>query len=123
MSQKTIEKLFSARARVMAAASTSCKVKGLTLALREQYLSKIADVLYTNYTSCMDEEDQSLDKKDVEDCGVTLEYEAFSSNTTMTMYRNSIAKLVRIFIQFSKFIIRAKKYLSYSWPWSNISVA
>ncbi|RZC41598.1 ATP-dependent DNA helicase Q5 [Asbolus verrucosus] len=94
VSQKTIEKLFSERSRVSAAASTSSKVKGLTLATREQYLSKIAELLWDNYKNCVDEEDQVMDKKDVEDCGVDMEYSVFTVNTTMTMYRNSIAKMI-----------------------------
>ncbi|CAH1132756.1 unnamed protein product [Ceutorhynchus assimilis] len=91
-SQETVEKLFSKHARVQAASSTSSKVKGLTLATREQYLSKILDTLYANYTEC--EPDQSLDKKDIEDCSIDLEYEIFGSTTTMTMYRNGFAKLI-----------------------------
>ncbi|KAH1011652.1 hypothetical protein HUJ04_000975 [Dendroctonus ponderosae] len=92
VSHQTIEKLFSKHARVQAAASSSSKVKGLTLGIREQYLSKILDTLYANYTECV--ADQSLDKKDIEDCSIELEYEVFSSTTTMTIYRNGLAKLI-----------------------------
>lgn len=94
MSQDTIDKLFSKHSRVKAAASTSSKVKGLTLANRELYLTRVVDVLYKNYTEC--QEEPTLDKKDVEDCAVDMEYSIFSSNTNMTMYRNAMAKLVRI---------------------------
>jgi ATP-dependent DNA helicase Q5 len=94
VSQKTIEKLFSGRSRVTAAASTSSKVKGLTLATREQYLSKIIEVLHDNYKGCVEEEDQTMDKKDVQDCAVEMEYSVFTTNTTMTMYRNGVAKMV-----------------------------
>jgi hypothetical protein len=79
VSQKTIEKLFSGRSRVTAAASTSSKVKGLTLATREQYLSKIIEVLHDNYKGCVEEEDQTMDKKDVQDCAVEMEYSVFTS--------------------------------------------
>ncbi|XP_044260563.1 ATP-dependent DNA helicase Q5 [Tribolium madens] len=92
VSQKTIEKLFSKHTRVRAAASTSSKVKGLTLAIREQYLSKIVEVLFDNYKKCANE--QVFDRKDVEDCAVDIEYSVFSANTTMTMYRSSVAKLI-----------------------------
>lgn len=92
MSQKTVESLFSKHSRVVAAASTSSKVKGLTLATREQYLSKIVETLHENYKKCVEE--QSLDKKDIEDCGIDMEYSVFTVNTTMTIYRSSIAKMV-----------------------------
>lgn len=92
MSNDTIDKLFSKHARVKAAASSSSKVKGLTLATREQYVTRILDVLYDNYTKC--QEDPVLDKKDVEDCSVDVEYEIFSTNTNMPMYRNAVAKMV-----------------------------
>ncbi|KAJ3652472.1 hypothetical protein Zmor_018433 [Zophobas morio] len=97
VSQKTIDKLFSERSRVMAASSTSSKVKGLTLVLREQYLSKIVEVLHANYKDCMDVEDQSFDRRDVEDCAVEMEYSVFTANTNMTMYRSSLAKMVSFF--------------------------
>lgn len=95
VSQETIDKLFSKHARVQAASASSSKVKGLTLATREQYLSKILDTLYANYTECVS--NQTLDKKDIEDCSIELEYEVFGSTTTMTMYRNGLAKLVSIY--------------------------
>ncbi|XP_060533131.1 ATP-dependent DNA helicase Q5-like [Cylas formicarius] len=94
MSQNTIDELLSKHARVKAASSSSTKVKGLTLATREQYLSKIVDILYLNYMECEQRDSQALDKKDVEDCSVDLEYQVFSSTTSMTMYRNGIAKLI-----------------------------
>ncbi|XP_066149056.1 ATP-dependent DNA helicase Q5-like isoform X2 [Euwallacea fornicatus] len=92
VSVATIDKLFSKHARVQAAAASSSKVKGLTLAIREQYLSKILDTLYANYTECT--ANQTMDKKDIEDCSISLEYEIFGSTTTMMMYRNGLAKLI-----------------------------
>ncbi|KAG5899565.1 hypothetical protein JTB14_022896 [Gonioctena quinquepunctata] len=92
VSQDTVDKLFSKHARVKAAASTSSKVKGLTLATREQYLTRLVDVFYVNYSEC--QEEPTLDRKDIEDCSIDAEYEIFTINTNMTMYRNSIAKLI-----------------------------
>ncbi|KAJ8966671.1 hypothetical protein NQ314_003378 [Rhamnusium bicolor] len=83
VSQGTIDKLFSKHARVKAAASTSNKVKGLTLAVREQYLTRILDVLYVNYSEC--QEEPTLDRKDIEDCSVEVEYSIFTTNTNMTI--------------------------------------
>lgn len=87
-----MDKLFAKNSRVKAASVTSSKVKGLTLVLREQYVNKILDVLYANYTEC--EKNPIYDKKDIEDCSIDLEYSVFTVNTTITMYRNAIAKLV-----------------------------
>ncbi|KAJ8916676.1 hypothetical protein NQ315_000321 [Exocentrus adspersus] len=92
VSQESIDKLFSKHSRVKAASSTSNKVKGLTLATRELYLSRVLDVLYKNYTEC--QEEPTLDRKDVEDCSIDIEYSIFSTTTNMTMYRNAMAKLV-----------------------------
>lgn len=77
---------------MLAASSTSSKVNGLTLATREQYLTKLVDVLYKNYTQY--ESNGVLDRKDVEDCCVDIEYNVFHTNTNMTMYRNALAKTV-----------------------------
>lgn len=95
MSNDTIDQLFSKRAKVIAASSTSSKVNGLNLVIREQYLSKISEVLSENYEECCSE--PVYDKQDIEDCGVDLEYSIFKANTTITMYRNAIAKMVTIF--------------------------
>lgn len=51
-------------------------------------------MLYSNYKEC--QEEPTLDKKDIEDCAIDLEYSIFSSNTNMTMYRNAMAKMVSI---------------------------
>lgn len=95
MSQSTIDKLFAKNSRVKAASSTSSKVKGLTLANREQFLNKLRDVLHENYETAREDEENFFDKKDMEECAIDLEYNIFSANTNITMYRNSIVKLVR----------------------------
>ncbi|CAG9857688.1 unnamed protein product [Phyllotreta striolata] len=92
MSQNTIDKLISKHARVKAAASSSSKVKGLTLATREQYVTKLLEVLHENYVKC--QEEPTLDRQDVEDCSIDMEYEIFSANTTITMYRSALAKTI-----------------------------
>ncbi|XP_018318935.1 uncharacterized protein LOC108732553 isoform X2 [Agrilus planipennis] len=92
VSHDTIDKLFNANKRVIAASSTSSKVSGLNLGIREQYVTKIKDVLWANYSECCD--DKKYDIKDIESCAVDIEYSVFSSNTTVTMYRNSLAKIV-----------------------------
>lgn len=95
VSQETIDKLLSKRSRVQAPASTSKKVKGLSVATREMYLNKISEVLWDNYSECSKE--RNFDRKDVEGCGVAVEYSVFSTTTTMTMYRSTLARLVSFF--------------------------
>ncbi|XP_044763142.1 ATP-dependent DNA helicase Q5 [Coccinella septempunctata] len=92
ISAATIEKLFSNQARVKAAASTSSKVKGLTLATREQYLTKVTEGIKSNFNACM--EDDILSQKDLEKCAVDVEYSVFSRTTTLMMYRSNLAKLI-----------------------------
>lgn len=81
---------------MQAAASTSKKVKGLTIPTREQYLCKISEVLTENYDECCPV--RELDKRDIEDCAIEMEYSVFSSTTTMTIYRSSLAKTVSIVV-------------------------
>lgn len=90
--QQTIDQLHTKRHKVKAASCTANKVSGLTLVTREQYHSKITELLSENYICCCLE--QRIDKKDLEDCAADLEYSIFSSTTTYTMYRSSGAKLV-----------------------------
>ncbi|CAH0548926.1 unnamed protein product [Brassicogethes aeneus] len=92
VSQTTIEKLYAKNSRIKAAASTSTKIKGLTVVFREQYVNKILEVLYANYQEC--EKEPIFQKKHIEDCSVDLEYSIFTTNTTMTMYRQNVAKLI-----------------------------
>ncbi|CAH1981247.1 unnamed protein product [Acanthoscelides obtectus] len=92
VSHKTIDSLIAQHARVRAAASSSSKVKGLLLATREQYVTKLTEVLHENYTKC--QEEQTFDRQDIEDCAVDIEYEIFSANTTHIMYKSSVARMI-----------------------------
>ncbi|XP_017775468.1 PREDICTED: ATP-dependent DNA helicase Q5 isoform X1 [Nicrophorus vespilloides] len=91
-SHNTMDKLLQKNARVLSAASTGSKVKGLSLVNREQYLTKITDTLYDNYIQCAT--NPLFDRKDVEDCSANLEYGVFSTTTNITMYRSALAKLI-----------------------------
>nr|CAI5823614.1 unnamed protein product [Callosobruchus analis] len=92
VSHKTIDSLFAQHARVKAAASSSSKVKGLTLSTREQYVTKLTEVLQDNYSKC--QEEKAFDRQDIEDCAVDIEYEIFSANTTHIMYKSSVARMI-----------------------------
>lgn len=96
ISQTTIDKLLAKRSRVQAASATAKKVKGLSLATREMYLNKIGEVLWDNYYQTCCAEQRVFDKRDIEDCGVEVEYSVFSTTTTLTMYRSTLARLVSL---------------------------
>lgn len=111
MSQSTVDELLGKHARVMAAAATSSKVRGLKIAMREMYTSKLHDALYENYCACNAESERIFDKKDVEDCAVAEEYKIFSTTTTFITYRSGVCKLVRLTILIS--LINACVFLSF----------
>ncbi|GLG96231.1 Uncharacterized protein GBIM_03048 [Gryllus bimaculatus] len=81
-------------ARVKAASSTSVKVTGLTVAMRETYLGLFIEALKRNLEKCqvIDPPLNKLQDKDVEECAIALEYEIFSSNKVISLYRRGIAK-------------------------------
>uniref|UniRef100_A0A1B0CVD7 DNA 3'-5' helicase n=1 Tax=Lutzomyia longipalpis TaxID=7200 RepID=A0A1B0CVD7_LUTLO len=82
--------------RVKHAMSTETKITGLTITLRESYLSMIADLLKKNY-ECGEKDDSipsTLVYRDFEDIGVELEYKAFTNNKVISLYRRSAAKLM-----------------------------
>lgn len=98
--------MFSDRARVRAAASTSSKVKGLALPTREQYLTKITECIKANFIACMDED--MLTQKELEKCAIDVEYSVFSATTTLMMYRSNTAKLVSTIYYFKPTTNRIK---------------
>ncbi|KAB0791297.1 hypothetical protein PPYR_03097 [Photinus pyralis] len=92
VSNDTINQLFSKRARVIAASATSNKVNGLTLPTREQYLSKLVEVIAENYAECC--KNPEFDEKDLTECAADLEYSCFTATTTVTVYRSHCAKII-----------------------------
>ncbi|VVD04599.1 unnamed protein product [Leptidea sinapis] len=72
-----------------AADSTGTKVNGLTVACRESYLSLLTDALNNNMTNMkgIEEPTRALSRRDIEQCAVELEYEAFSNSTVISLYR------------------------------------
>lgn len=95
------ENQLSKHARVRAADSTSIKVNGLSILVREHNVDLLAKELELNHTVCKPETFSLIfDKIDFEDCAVDLEYAIFTTKTNMTMYRSSLVKLVRFYIIF-----------------------
>lgn len=79
--------------RVRAAMSTAVKVSGLTNTIRESYLKMMADLMKTNYETCGhdDPTEHRLIYADFEDIAVDIEYECFSRNKVLSLYRRSCA--------------------------------
>ncbi|XP_055711512.1 ATP-dependent DNA helicase Q5 [Phlebotomus papatasi] len=96
--EQRLEREFaSARiSRVKHALNTETKIIGLTISLRESYLSMIADLLKKNYDA--GEKDDTIPDtliyRDFEDIGVELEYKIFTVNKVISLYRRSAAKLM-----------------------------
>lgn len=75
------------------------QVNGLTIPSRESYLSLLNEALNNNLagTKDFDEEyNRHLSRKDVEQCAVEMEYEAFSSSTVVSLYRRAMTKMVNL---------------------------
>lgn len=92
------EKELSKHARVHAADSTSTKVSGLSVLVREHNVDMLVKELQNNHNTCKPSDFvHSFDKLDFEDCAVDLEYSVFTTKTNMTMYRSALVKLVSNF--------------------------
>ncbi|GBP44639.1 ATP-dependent DNA helicase Q5 [Eumeta japonica] len=76
--------------RCRAAASTTSKVNGLTVATRDSYLSLLTAALSAHAA----ERNDSGGTRAVERCARHLEYEAFSAVTVASLYRRAMAKLI-----------------------------
>lgn len=62
--------------------------------IRENNVKMLTELLELNYSYKPEDFEHNFEKLDFEDCAVNLEYNIFTSKTTMTMYRSAIAKLV-----------------------------
>ena len=77
--------------RVRAAEFTSGKIAGLDVKTREDYLGLIENSLTKNYQLMGD---GSLKSKDLLDAAIDAEYEGFTNNKVVTMYRKKVATLI-----------------------------
>ncbi|GAB0088006.1 ATP-dependent DNA helicase [Sergentomyia squamirostris] len=111
---KSLEKTeASARiSRVKYAMSTETKIVGLTISTRESYLSLIANLLKKNYEE--GEKDDSIPTslvfRDFEDIAVELEYQAFTVNKVISLYRRSAAKVIA---DIKSFTVKSQCYESF----------
>ncbi|XP_063234032.1 ATP-dependent DNA helicase Q5-like [Bacillus rossius redtenbacheri] len=84
-------------ARVRSADATTVKINGLTLVIRETYLTLLIDRLLSNYERCrkVDAPELQLSRDDIEQCAVDMEYRlAFTKNTVSSLYRKDMSKLM-----------------------------
>ena len=79
-------------ARVKAAEFTTGKIAGLEVKTREDYLGLVEAALSKNYSETGGTE---LKDKDLLDAAVEAEYEVFTSNKVVTMYRKKVAFLIQ----------------------------
>ena len=77
--------------RVRAAEFTTGKIAGLEVKTREDYLGLIENSIMKNYELMGD---GSLGTKDFLDAAVEAEYEVFTNNKVVTMYRKKVATLI-----------------------------
>jgi len=98
IAMSVIDKQIASCARVKAADSTSTKIRGLTLTIRETYLNSVIDVLDANYRKAKEiqEEERDLKANDIRDCAVDLEYGIFTANHVITVYRQRMAFAVSV---------------------------
>lgn len=93
--QEKVEVPHVENSRVKAAGSTETKVSGLTVDTRESYLSHLIDVLVKNVKECRNSEDDiNLKNSEFVGCAVNMEYDVFSGNKAITLYKRGMAKLV-----------------------------
>jgi len=81
-------------AKVKAAEFTSGKIAGLEVRTREDYLGLVESSLARNY-EVAGEVEKRLQKVDILDAAVEAEYEVFTNNKVVTMYRKKMAVLIQ----------------------------
>lgn len=82
--------------RIHQAQATTTKVAGLKISVRENYLTALADALKGNVQNCEEDRPRSaLVQRDYEAVAADLEYECFSKQKVVNMYRHAVAKEVR----------------------------
>lgn len=92
-SEDDVEAL-SKSSRVMAAESTARKVNGLSVTVRESYMSLLEGELSKNLSKCgdVDPPPETLSKSDIEACAQQIEYLAFTSTKVVSLYKRAIVK-------------------------------
>ncbi|XP_055907995.1 ATP-dependent DNA helicase Q5 [Eupeodes corollae] len=81
--------------RVKQAQATETKVAGLKNSLRENYLTTLIDVLKANVEKCAIADERpthDLKYRDFEEIAKEIEYQCFTTNKVVNIYRHSVAK-------------------------------
>ncbi|KAK3920854.1 ATP-dependent DNA helicase Q5 [Frankliniella fusca] len=92
-SEENVEALAKS-SRVLSAENTGRKITGLSVVVRESYMTLVEGELTKNLRKCgeVDPPAQSLSKDDVEICAQQIEYLAFSANRVISLYKRAIVK-------------------------------
>ncbi|KAE8742361.1 hypothetical protein FOCC_FOCC012048 [Frankliniella occidentalis] len=92
-SEENVEALAKS-SRVLSAQNTGRKITGLSVVVRESYMTLVEGELTKNLRKCgeIDPPDQSLSKEDVEMCAQQIEYQAFTANKVISLYKRAIVK-------------------------------
>lgn len=81
--------------RVHQAQATTTKVSGLKISMRENYLTALIEALKANVKESEEDKPRSyLVQKDFEAVAADIEYECFSKQKVVNMYRHAVAKEV-----------------------------
>ncbi|XP_034247353.1 ATP-dependent DNA helicase Q5-like [Thrips palmi] len=107
--------------RVLSADSTGRKINGLTVPVRESYMSLIEGELTKNLNKCgdIDPPSRSLSKDDVEMCARQIEYQAFTTNKIVSLYKRAIVKEISS-IKKSSELMKVHEHLHNFTPDTNI---
>ena len=83
-------------AKVKAAEFTSKKIAGLDVRTREDYLGLLETSLAKNYEATRDNNtEKKMENRDILDAAIEAEYEVFTANKVVTMYRKRVAILIQ----------------------------
>lgn len=86
-------------ARIRYAQATTTKVAGLKISVRENYLTALVDALKANVQNSEEDKPRSaLVHRDYEEVAAGIEYECFSNQKVVNMYRHAVAKEVNLLL-------------------------
>jgi len=88
------DKVAIGYAKVKAAEFTSGKITGLDVKTREDYLGLVETSLGKNYEVCQSQKELKMQTFEILEAAVDAEYEVFTNNKVVTMYRKKMAVLI-----------------------------
>lgn len=92
--------------RIRNAQATTTKVAGLKISVRENYLTALVDALKANVQNNDEDKPRSaLVHRDYEEVAADIEYECFSNQKVVNMYRHAVAKEVKLLLILFDYIL------------------